>query len=392
MYLIDDNTRQCVGVIDVVRMESPDIMGGVIIYRATSIEVILDTGRELEFLAKDLYVDSVHNYHIRKMDTKKIPTLAIAYIKRVIFNPPATIVFWSDGEKTVVKCSKNESFDPEKGLAMAIVKRTQGNCEDYYKYISKWCGGASAQKAKEKSKNDILDDALELIASAKNTIKDLDKVRSKGLAFNAGQIDALLKLGYATDFIEDLKKTNKEITTMFTKRQKVNIDDTRFIFNTNFSGDPSRDRFGSSTRRVNVVIPTRELADHLVSLGVKVKETHPNPERTYDEPYVPTLYVPVNVNMGSKWPPRVYWITTSGKRLLCNAETVGQLDFIRVKNVCLQANLVEKKNFPGEYSLYADVMYVEQDADADPYAERYARYAAPEADMAEPNGPNDIPF
>ena len=201
MYLIDDNTRRCVGVIDVVRMESPDIMGGVI-HRATSIKVILDTGRELEFLAKDLYVDNAHNYHIRK----KIPTPAIACIKRVIFNPPATIVFWSDGKKTVVKCSKNESFDPEKGLAMAIVKHTQGNSEDYYKDISKWCGGASAQKAKEKSKNDILDDALELIASAKNTIKDLDKVRSNGLAFNAGQIDALLKLEYATDFIEDLKK------------------------------------------------------------------------------------------------------------------------------------------------------------------------------------------
>ena len=96
MYLIDDNTRRCVGVIDVVRMEGPDIMGGVI-HRATSIEVILDTGRELEFLAKDLYVDSVHNYHIRKMYTKKIPTPAIASIERVIFNPPATIVFWSDG-------------------------------------------------------------------------------------------------------------------------------------------------------------------------------------------------------------------------------------------------------------------------------------------------------
>ena len=206
MYLIDDNTRQCVGVIDVVRMDGPDIMGGVIC-RATSLEVILDTGRELEFLAKDLYVDSVHNYHIRKMDTKKkTPTLAIASIKRVIFNPPATIVFWSDGKKTVVKCSKNESFDPEKGLAMAIVKRTQGNCEDYYKDISKWCGGASAQKAKEKSKNDILDDVLELITSAKNTINNLDKVRSNGLAFNAGQVDALLKLGYATDFIKDLKK------------------------------------------------------------------------------------------------------------------------------------------------------------------------------------------
>lgn len=51
---------------------------------------------------------------------------------------------------------------------------------------------------------------------------------------------------------------------MYTKRQKVNIDDTRFIFQTNFSGDPERDRFGSDQRRVNVVIPTEELAQHLL--------------------------------------------------------------------------------------------------------------------------------
>ena len=57
---------------------------------------------------------------------------------------------------------------------------------------------------------------------------------------------------------------------MYTKRQKVNIDDTRFIFTTNFSGDPSRDRFGSDKRRVNVVIPTMELVNHLMDLGVKV--------------------------------------------------------------------------------------------------------------------------
>ena len=58
---------------------------------------------------------------------------------------------------------------------------------------------------------------------------------------------------------------------MYTKRQKVNIDDTRFIFTTNFSGDPSRDRFGSDKRRVNVVIPTMELVNHLMDLGVKVR-------------------------------------------------------------------------------------------------------------------------
>lgn len=41
---------------------------------------------------------------------------------RVVFNGPATIVIWSDGMKTVVKC-RNEEFDYEKGFAMAIVKR-----------------------------------------------------------------------------------------------------------------------------------------------------------------------------------------------------------------------------------------------------------------------------
>ena len=109
---------------------------------------------------------------------------------------------------------------------------------------------------------------------------------------------------------------------MYTKRQKVNIDDTRFIFTTNFSGDPERDRFGSDQRRVNVVIPTEELAQHLLDLGVKVKQTKPNPERTYDEPFVPTLYVPVNIKMDSKWPPHIYWVTTAGKRLLCNEDTI----------------------------------------------------------------------
>lgn len=43
-------------------------------------------------------------------------------IKNVIFNDPATIVFWNDGTKTVVKCGKDDAFDPEKGLAMAISK------------------------------------------------------------------------------------------------------------------------------------------------------------------------------------------------------------------------------------------------------------------------------
>lgn len=58
-------------------------------------------------------------------------------IKNVIFNPPATIVFWEDGSKTVVK-AQEEDFDPEKGLAMAISKKALGNKGNYYETIKKW--------------------------------------------------------------------------------------------------------------------------------------------------------------------------------------------------------------------------------------------------------------
>lgn len=59
-------------------------------------------------------------------------------IKNVIFNNPATIVFWADGTKTVVKC-EHEEFDPEKGLAMAIVKKVMADNHSYYNEIfKKW--------------------------------------------------------------------------------------------------------------------------------------------------------------------------------------------------------------------------------------------------------------
>ena len=53
-------------------------------------------------------------------------------IKKLIFNPPATIVFWNDGTKTVVKCQNYEEFDPEKGLAMALFKKMHGNKGRYF--------------------------------------------------------------------------------------------------------------------------------------------------------------------------------------------------------------------------------------------------------------------
>ena len=62
----------------------------------------------------------------------------IPKIKNVIFNDPATIVFWADNTKTVVKCQNYDTFDPEKGLAMAIAKKALGNQGNYYNSIGKW--------------------------------------------------------------------------------------------------------------------------------------------------------------------------------------------------------------------------------------------------------------
>lgn len=67
------------------------------------------------------------------MSYSKIPK-----IKNVIFNYPATIVFWADGDKTVVKCQNDDVFDPEKGLAMAIIKKMNGGKGNYCEIFKPW--------------------------------------------------------------------------------------------------------------------------------------------------------------------------------------------------------------------------------------------------------------
>lgn len=48
-------------------------------------------------------------------------------IAKVIYNPPATIILWEDETKTVVKCCETDIYDPEKGFAMAVIKKLCGN-------------------------------------------------------------------------------------------------------------------------------------------------------------------------------------------------------------------------------------------------------------------------
>lgn len=65
--------------------------------------------------------------------------------KRVIISGPATILFWTDGTKTIVKCQDNEAMDLEKGIALAIAKKALGNEGNYYNVIRKCLDMAEIQ-------------------------------------------------------------------------------------------------------------------------------------------------------------------------------------------------------------------------------------------------------
>lgn len=68
-------------------------------------------------------------------------------ITRVIFSDPATIVFWADGTKTVVKCQEGDIYSEETGLAMAIVKKVFGNKGNFNEVFKKFIPGYDKREA-----------------------------------------------------------------------------------------------------------------------------------------------------------------------------------------------------------------------------------------------------
>ena len=48
-------------------------------------------------------------------------------IKKIMYKPPATIVFWNDGTKTVAVCEKGDVYNKELGFALCVLKKKYGN-------------------------------------------------------------------------------------------------------------------------------------------------------------------------------------------------------------------------------------------------------------------------
>lgn len=73
-------------------------------------------------------------------------------IEKVIFNDPATIVFWDDGTKTVTKCHGDDIYDETTGLLVCISKKFLGGASALKKTIDKWV--PKEKNEDEKSKDE----------------------------------------------------------------------------------------------------------------------------------------------------------------------------------------------------------------------------------------------
>lgn len=97
------------------------LMGPLVSYSLSSPRSAME-----HFLVKDGAIVTADDYNEVKetinMSAFVFPVI-MPQIEKVMFHDPATIIYWSDGDKTVVKATEGETFNEEIGLAMAISKK-----------------------------------------------------------------------------------------------------------------------------------------------------------------------------------------------------------------------------------------------------------------------------
>ena len=108
----------------------------------------------------------------KKNDIVKFGMCSVSICK-VIFNDPATVVLWSDGTKTVVKCGPEDTFDTEKGLAMAIVKKMAGNDNRFHKVFKQYTKKKKKEPGSIGSISDIMAGLNQAAAITVKTVHEL---------------------------------------------------------------------------------------------------------------------------------------------------------------------------------------------------------------------------
>ncbi len=70
--------------------------------------------------------DSMMCYNTVTNELYRKPCSSRVYLTKVTYSGPATVAFWSDGTKTVTKCSPADVYNKETGLAICMLKKMIG--------------------------------------------------------------------------------------------------------------------------------------------------------------------------------------------------------------------------------------------------------------------------
>ena len=147
-------------------------------------------------------------------------------IDRVIFNEPATIVFWTDGTKTVVRSQSGDTFNKVMGLALCIVKKLYGNT-GWFNEIFKEFIPEYGSKIYIDANNEVMDLSTNKVLNAdeEKAVKERFKVNQPERAkVDKGKLMALYRAGWQAKDIAD--EMGIHITTVYNYLRDLKEDST----------------------------------------------------------------------------------------------------------------------------------------------------------------------
>ena len=131
--------------------------------RGISFDMLEKTLRKMGIFLTEIHQDSYNDYaeitckvnpidwyiSLDGKDTNKCRKDNRPHPKKVIFSGPATTILWTDGTKTTVRCSSEDVWEDEVGIAMCYLKKMLGNKGNYNNIFREAMKVAVVQTKKE---------------------------------------------------------------------------------------------------------------------------------------------------------------------------------------------------------------------------------------------------
>lgn len=130
---------------------------------------------------------NVNEEHFEKITEKEEQKILLEKVKRYVINENATIIFWEDGDKTIVKRCSDEPFKKELGFLYAYFQKTSGLSKTK---ANKFIKELKVTKPKEKKNKEKKKDNSKLEENIKffQEVTDVVPEITRESKFNLGDI------------------------------------------------------------------------------------------------------------------------------------------------------------------------------------------------------------